>query len=63
MDSVLKKPPKPGFLRSCPKCGKWFALKLTQTLPDPMYGSLSSFLCKFCGKETTFAENRPPRVL
>ena len=56
-------PPKPGLLRSCPACGKWFALKPTQTQQHPTYGSLLSFRCKFCGKETTFAQKLPPRAV
>ena len=63
MQSILKKPPGPGFLRSCPACGKWFALKPTQTQQHPTYGNLRSFRCKFCGNETTFAQKLPPRVL
>jgi hypothetical protein len=60
---ILEKPPQPGWLRACPRCRRWFALRLEAKRHDPVAGYLRVFRCRYCGEETIFADRHPPAAL
>lgn len=56
---ILASPSRPSFCRTCPACGKWFALKLLQSRQHPVVGRVTTYRCKTCGHEVEYAQNRP----
>jgi hypothetical protein len=62
-DAILQTPPQPGWLRICPHCLRWFALRLLMEKADPVLGRVRRFRCASCGRETVFAERLPPGAI
>src|SRR5262249_20601621 len=52
-------PPKPGLLRTCPHCRRWFALRLLRGWLSPTGRRTRAFACRFCGREVAFTDLKP----
>ncbi len=56
---ILAAPLQAGFQRTCPACGKRFALKFQQSRPHPVVGRVTIYRCRACGHEVEYAQDRP----
>jgi hypothetical protein len=52
-----------GFLRSCRKCGRWFAMKHVRSEPHKAIGEIKFFKCRHCGNEFVDVPELPPTML
>jgi hypothetical protein len=63
MASILPEPMKPGLMRICPHCLRWFALTYVSTRLDGVLGSISVYRCKYCHRKIEFGERHPRDVI
>ena len=56
---MVAEPPRPGFLRACPQCGRWFALQLQSERADKIVGSVQVYRCKACDHVREYAARLP----
>jgi predicted RNA-binding Zn-ribbon protein involved in translation (DUF1610 family) len=61
--NILSHPPQPGWMRQCPRCGKWFALQFASRRKHELVGAVSVYRCAKCGCESEFAERHPPNAV
>ena len=60
---ILPRPARPGWLRICPACRRWFALWFRAERKDHLCGRIRVYCCSACGKETAFAARHPRGAL
>jgi hypothetical protein len=48
-----------GLFRTCPKCRKWFALRLVESVHHKVMGEVRTYRCKRCGHEVTLTDGPP----
>jgi hypothetical protein len=63
MAPILPRPARPGWLRICPACRRWLALRFRAERTDPLCDRIRVYRCSACGKETAFAARHPRGAL
>lgn len=61
--TLLSKPPGPGWMRKCPQCRRWFALKYQETSINDQGVRVKVFGCRSCGAQIEFAKRHPPKAV
>ncbi|WP_425615980.1 hypothetical protein NA78x_005918 [Anatilimnocola sp. NA78] len=56
---ILPEPPRPGFLRICPQCSRWFALQLQAVRMDETVGKVQVYRCSQCDHVREYAARLP----
>jgi len=60
---ILEQPLRPGILRICPSCKRWFALVYQRSKPHEVVGPIDYYRCKRCDHEISYARSFPPETL
>jgi len=63
VNRILPRPWFPDLFRSCPACGRFFALRQVSQRKDEIAVVVVTFRCKRCGKEVSAAVTRPPHCV